>query len=272
MNPSEPLDLEKNTMGHWWISQLKNVDVSFIESNVIKKEHKGNLERLLNIFADDLISINHGDYQSYVRINIDALEVSIKLEKGYPFIAETAGQAVEGLKYIFSLEDCSDDASIHKAIDLEIQSHLEEGANNWLNLKPFTNLNHVENYYQQMRILDKIFFEKPVLLPNYSYYGSIYEDEKKMAVRSINIEPKSEVKTPMLKIYIGLIKIVITNGGMLFQHKDNGNIRKVLKANEATEDQIQKEFIKMYNEIYDTNYTNYKNVKEVLLVHDMIEI
>lgn len=269
MNAIEPLILEAHTMGKWWISQLKNIDVSFIENNIVKKEYKGNTERLLAIFAEDLITINHGDYETNIRIWIEESEVIIKLEQSYPFIAETVGQPVKGLKYSFGLADCGDLKTIHKAIDSEINNNLENSSFSFFHLKTYTNLDHVENYYRQMRMLDNLFFNKPILLPTYSYYGSIYGGKKDIEVRSLKIESREEQQTPMLKLYVGLVKVVITNAGMMIQNINDGNIRKVLKANESSEQQIKEEFVNIYNKSYETNYTD---IHDLLLVHDMIEI
>lgn len=269
MNAIEPLMLEAHTMGKWWISQLKNVDVSFIENNIIKKEYKGNTERLLAIFADDLITINHGDYETNIRIWIEESEIIIKLEQGYPFIAETVGQPIKGLKYTFGLADCGDIQTIHKAIDLEIKNNLEESSFSWLYLKTYTNLDHIENYYRQIKLLDKLFFDKPILLPNYSYYGSIYGGKKDMVIHSLKVESRDEQQTPMLKLYVGLVKIVITNAGMMIQNINDGNIRKVLKYEDISEQEVKEQFVSIYNKSYETNYTD---IRDLLLVHDMIEI
>lgn len=266
--------LRKLIKGTFLISQLKNVDASEAVGFCIHPRYEKGIVRLLSLFADDLISINGGDYETEIEILIDFESIDITIKKSYPFIYEPNAGPVESLLYTFGLADLGNDRSIHQAIDFAIKSHLEESTHSWLYQKPYSDVDKYQGFYKYVAFMDKMLFGHPELVHRVSYLQSIYEHEnKKHIVGNIEANLNINADSPMLTIKLGFLYVSITNKGLLIRSTkskdEKENPRKVFNEKEIRFEDVEQGVVIIYNQIYESSYTN---TSDLLLVHDMMEI
>lgn len=266
--------LIKSIKGTYYISQLKNVDLSECIGYGINKRYEKGILRLFALFADDLININGGDYETEIDILIDYEGIDITVKKGYPFIYEPNVGPIESLLYTFKLNDLGDDKSIHQAIDNAIKEHVEESTHSWLNQKIYSETMKFQDFYKYVSFIDKMLFGHAELVPRYSYLQTIYENKnKKHIIGNIEANININADSPMLTVKLGFLYISITNKGLLIRSinpkDEKENVRKVLNDKNIYFDDVEKGLVDIYNQIYESNYTN---TRDLLLIHDMMEI
>lgn len=286
MSLNGKLVLKKLTEGSFLVSQLKNIDLSFVSGRIFHVKHEEGVRHLLDIFADDLININEGDYETNLKIDIDEYDVAITVQKGYPFIFETHNGVVESLVYNFRLIDCGNNSSIRDVLDENIRVHLEDSSNSWYYAKNYSDVEVSQKFYKHLRFIDNILFEENTLVKKFHYLGSLYDEDKK--IHNIG-HVKAEVNTgslyPMVTITYGLIHIAITHVGVLISGSrskedtlrkifnkeafESTQIRKVYNKENINFNDVEETFIDIYNDVYNTNHNNTKDLR---LVHDMMEI
>jgi hypothetical protein len=287
MSVQKPLMIKKTTEGTFLISQLKNVDLSFVAGRFFHKEYENRVRLLLNIFADDLINNNEGDYITEVFIDVDEYEITIQIKKGYTFIFETHNGVVESLKYTFKLKECTDENQINQILDENINFHLVDSTNSWYYAKNYSNVKVSQKFYNHLRFIDNILFEENTLVKTFHYLGSLYdEDQKTHNIGHVKAEVNTGSLYPMVTITYGLMHIAITNVGVLISGVrskedatlrkkfnkevfDSPQIRKIYNKENINFNDVEETFISIYNEIYNTNHNNTKDLR---LVHDMMEI
>lgn len=269
---SEPLILRKVTEGNMLVSKLQFLDLTHIKSLVNNQDYEDNLVRLLNILADDLITINGGDYETQIRLFIDSDGIDVTFHRSYPFLFISGSGPVENLCFSFDFDDCSAPKFIHQRIDFLINSHLNDNNDGWLYAKIYSDIAS-QKFYQYLTSLDIILFKEPTLLSKFSYLDSIYEaSDRKHIIGNVitNITPKP---TPLITINFGWLYIAITNKGILIRSnrtkEEEINTRRVLNQKNIEHKDIEKLFIDIYNRVYETSYTE---INDLILVHDMMEI
>lgn len=277
MHLHEPLQIRNITEGILTVSRLKNVELALYNREKFSKQYNDIIVNILKIFADDLITINGGDYDTHMKIEVDDFSLMINVQKSYPFIYIDQYGPVENLNYEFYYERCNDDASIHQTIDEEITRHMEESSNNWLYAKPYSVLPESQTFYKYLRYIDQLLFDKSTVVKACSFMKSIYfqyDNEKKLNYDKINnlgiiIHSTS---SPHIVLEYGMINMVVTDKGLLMRSsriEDQSILRKVFNTPEVCFQDVKESFIDFYNAIYETNHTD---TKDLALVHDMISI
>lgn len=256
------------------ISRLKNVDLTHV-GKFLTQPYKTYLVRLLDLLADDLININGGDYETGISIALDDRSLDIGLEKSYPFIFEQGSGPVSYITYNFSLYEYTDDKDIHQTIDNQIRNKFEETSKSWLYEKNFTNVPRKQKFYKYLDYIDKLLFDENTLVKKFSYLKTIYEDPiKKHTMGNITASIKTTSDGAMVTVSFGWIYIAITDMGILIRSsktkEEENKYRSVFNAKEDFKfDDVEQSFLRIYNHIYETEYTD---VKDLRLVHDMMEI
>lgn len=277
MNLYNPLQIRNVTEGSLSVSRLKNVELALFNREKFAKQYNDIIVNILKIFADDLITINGGDYETHIKIEVDDFSLKITVQKSYPFIFIEQDGTVENLKYEFYYERCKDDASIHQTIDDEITHHVEESSNNWLYAKPYSVLPEAQTLYRYLSYLDQLFFNEPKIVKACSFMKSIYfpypteTNYHYHKINSLRIVIQNG-SSPSITLEYGLINMVVTEKGMLMRSsrvEEQSKLRKVFNTPEVCFQDVKNSFIDLYNKIYETNHTD---TKDLVLVHDMMEI
>jgi hypothetical protein len=271
---NEPLVLQTRLNETYAISRLKNVDVEFV-GRFLSEAYKTYLVRLLDLLADDLININGGDYETGISFALDDRSLDIGFEKSYPFIFEQGSGPVKNITYNFSLYEYTDDKDIHQSIDAKIRYTLEETSQSWLYEKNFSALPRKQNFYKYLGYADKLLFDEPTLVKKFSYLRTIYEDPiKTHTIGNITANLITSSDGPMIKISFGWIYMAVTDMGILIRSsktkEEESTCRAVFSVKDNLKfDAVEQSFLRSYNQIYETEYTD---VKDLRIVHDMMEI
>ena len=271
---TEPLVLQTRLSETYAVSRLKNVETMYV-GKFLSQPYKTYLVRLLDLLADDLININGGDYETGIHFALDDRSVDISFEKSYPFIFEQGSGLVSDITYNFSLYEYTDDKDIHQSIASQIQNKLEETSKSWLYEKNFSEVPRKQNFYKYLGYVDKLLFNENTLVKQFSYMRTIYEDPiKKHTIGNVTANHITSSQGPMIAISLGWIYIAVTDMGLLIRSSKNKEeeaaYREVFSIKDNLPfDVIEECFINLYNKVYDTNYTD---IKDLRLVHDMMEI
>lgn len=271
---NEPLVLQTRLSNTYAISRLKNVDVEFV-SRFLSESYKIYLVRLLDLLADDLININGGDYETGISFALDDRSLDIGLEKSYPFIFEQGSGAVDYITYNFSLFEYTDDKDIHQTIDNQIRNKFEETSKSWLYEKNFTDVPRKQKFYKYLGYIDKLLFDENTLVKKFSYLKTIYEDPiNKHTIGNITAIIKKTSDGAMVTVSFGWIYMAITDMGILIRSsktkEEESTCRAVFNAKDGFQfDDVEQSFLRIYNHIYETEYTD---IKDLRIVHDMMEI
>jgi hypothetical protein len=271
---NEPLVLQTRLRDTYAISRLKNVDVECV-GRFLNKSYKTYLVRLLDLLADDLININGGDYETGISFALDDRSLDIELEKSYPFICEQGNVPVSYITYNFSLYEYTNDKDIHQTIDNQIRHKFEETSNSWFYEKNFSDVSKKQKFYKYLDYIDKLLFDEKTLVKKFSYLKTIYEDPiKKHTMGNITAIIKSTSEGAMVTVSLGWIYIAVTDMGILIRSSKTKEeeimYRTVFNAKERFKyDDVEQSFLRIYNHIYETDYTD---VKDLRIVHDMMEI
>lgn len=274
MNLYNTLHIHNTTEGKLPVSRLKNVELALFNRERFAKQYNDIIVNILNIFADDLITINGGDYYTYMKIEVDDFSLSINVQKSYPFIYIDQDGPVENLNYEFYYERCKDEASIHQTIDEEITRHMEESSHNWLYAKPYSVLPEAQTFYRYLRYIDQLLFEESTVVKVCSFMKSIYahvDNYHFYKANNLSMVIQSG-SSPSVTLEYGLINMVVTEKGMLIRSSkvvDQSTLRKVFNTPEVCFQDVKDSFIDIYNKIYETNHTD---TKDLALVHDMMSI
>lgn len=257
----EPLVVHKVTEGHLPISRLQHVDLTPIKNILNNPEMERNL-----------ISINGGDYKTQLKLFIDNDGIDITIQRSYPFLFISGSGPVEHLIFSFDFKNSSSLRMINQRIDEIINSHLNDNQDSWLYSKIYSRI-ETQKLYNSIRAVDEILFKDSILLSKCLHIDSVYESPTRfyeIGKITANIILKPSL---MVKITFGWIYIAITDKGVLIRStrtkEEESEFRIVINKKYIESQDIQEAFINIYNKIYETNYTD---VVDLMLVHDMMEI
>lgn len=274
MHLNEPLQIRNTTEGRLHVSRLKNVELALFNREKFAKQYHDIIVNILKIFADDLITINGGDYDTHMKIEVDDFSLSLTVQKSYPFIYIDQDGPVENLKYEFYYERCKDDASIHQTIDEEITRHMEESSNNWLYAKPYSVLPEAQTFYRYMRYIDQLLFEESTVVKVCSFMKSIYahtDNYHYCKANNVSIVIQNG-SSPSVGLEYGLINILVTEKGMLMRSSHTQNpspLKKVFNTPEVSFEDVKEGFIEFYNKLHETDHTD---IRDLVAIHDMVVI
>lgn len=255
------------------ISQLKNVDTSHFEDVLYLPDRPAKVKRILSIVADDLINIYGGDYTTEFRMEICRTRMTISFQKGYPFYFQSSGfdGLVKYLNHEFTISDCVDDNAIHKMLDDNINRKFEVKQ---FFLDRYSVIKEKQNFYHNLKIVDKLLFEDNTLFKTFSYLDTVYEQDQYKNHSFGHI--KANIFTSDAGYYVflnfGNVVFSISNSGITLKRKvseQKYDIVSVHNSKKMNMDKVEESFVSCYNNEYGTDYTN---ARDMVLIHDMMEI
>jgi hypothetical protein len=255
------------------VSQLKNVDTSLVDDVLYIPDRPAKLKRLLSVIADDLINIYEGDYATEVTLIVSRETLKISFKKGYPFYYKTSGfeGLVENVTHEFNLKECVDDNAINNMINDNINRQFE---NNQYLLDRHSIIAEKQSLYANLKIVDNLLFENNRLFKTFSYLDSVHEQDQYETQRLGHVE--ANVFTSDSGYYIffnyGKLFFSISKSDIKIKRKLSAKQYGIVSVHNSKRMNIQElecSFVEWYNKEHDTDYTT---ARDIVLIHDMLEI
>lgn len=255
------------------VSQLKNVDTSLIDGVLYIPDRPVKLKRLLSVIADDLINIYEGDYATEVTLIVSRETLKISFKKGYPFYYKTSGfeGLVENVTHEFNLKECVDDNAINKMINDNINRQFK---NDQYLLDRYSIIAEKQSLYANLKIVDNLLFENNRLFKTFSYLDSVHEQNQYETQKIGHVE--ANVFTSDSGYYIffnyGKLFFSISKSDIKIKRKLSANQYSIVSVHNSKRMNIQAlegNFVELYNKEHDTDYTT---ARDIVLIHDMLEI
>lgn len=255
------------------VSQLKNVDTSQIEGVIYLPDRPEKVKRILSILADDLINIYEGDYTTAFHLSMSRETLTISFKQGYPFYYQTSAfeGLVENVNHEFIISECSDDNAVHNMINKLINDKIQ---NNQYFLERYSDVKEKQSLYANLRIVDNLLFENNRLFKTFSYLDSVYEKDQYETQRLGHVEANIFTSDAGYYIFLNFGKLFfsISKSDIKIKRKISENkygIVSVHSTKKMNTKELEASFVEWYNKEHDTDYTT---ARDIVLIHDMIEI
>jgi hypothetical protein len=255
------------------VSQLKNVDTSQIEGIIYLPDRPEKVKRILSILADDLINIYEGDYTTEFHLSMSRETLTISFNQGYPFYYQTSAfeGLVKNLDHEFIISECIDDNTVHNIINKLIN---EKFQNNQYFLERYSDVKEKQSLYANLKIMDNLLFENNRLVKTFSYLDSIYEKDQYETQKLGHVEANIYTSDAGYYIFFNFGKLFfsISKSDIKIKRKISEKkygIVSVHSTKKMNTKELEASFVEWYNKEHDTDYTT---ARDIVLIHDMIEI
>jgi hypothetical protein len=255
------------------VSQLKNVDTSQIEGVIYLPDRPEKVKRILSILADDLINIYEGDYTTEFHLSMSRETLTISFKQGYPFYYQTSAfeGLVKDLNHEFIISECSDDNAVHNMINKLINAQFQ---NNQYFLERYSDVKEKQSLYANLRIVDNLLFENNRLFKTFSYLDSIYEKDQYETQKLGHVEANIYTSDAGYYIFFNFGKLFFSISKIDIKIKRKISEKKygivsVHSTKKMNTTELEASFVEWYNKEHDTDYTT---ARDIVLIHDMIEI
>lgn len=255
------------------VSQLKNVDTSQIEGVIYLPDRPEKVKRILSIIADDLINIYEGDYTTEFHLSMSRETLTISFKQGYPFYYQTSAfeGLVKDLNHEFIISECSDDNAVHNMINKLINTQFQ---NNQYFLERYSDVKEKQSLYANLKIVDNLLFENNRLFKTFSYLDSVYEKDQYETQKLGHVEANIYTSDAGYYIFFNFGKLFfsISKSDIKIKRKISEKkygIVSVHSTKKMNTKELEASFVEWYNKEHDTDYTT---ARDIVLIHDMIEI